>query len=433
MARLDCIWILAAMLCMFAPALRAAELTVADFDFGPPLGSEGASIEKVGPDDFRITLGHAPEHPGWANHLQFRILRNAKGKALHLTVEFKGETQYAFSGNFHSWSYDGINWQAKPFSSTKTTKTGEDTRDRVCELQFEPFEQDTVWFGFQVPISCEQAQALTERWEQHPAVTVHDLGRSLEGRPLQRITITSPENDPPPERRWVHYVANQHPGEPNSMWRMVGMIEWLLSDAGSDARRRSIFHFVLMQSPDGVAHGWHRTNRHGLDMNRTYSPGGANPEQGYEPFIFQRDLESIMASSCPARSIWSMHTWPGAADPNISLSPADREVLGPPELLAEELKRLDPEHKVVKPLKVDERNLRWRTTPWTPADNDDDARGGRASWSSGPRSQFGVTAALCEGGGDLRTKEENVASGRVLVQALVAYYRGLKADTASAE
>ena len=55
--------------------------------------------------------GPTTKHPGWANHLQFMITRNAKGNDLRIRAVFAGETGYGFTGNFSSWSYDGNEWQ----------------------------------------------------------------------------------------------------------------------------------------------------------------------------------------------------------------------------------------------------------------------------------------------------------------------------------
>ena len=54
------------------------------------MGSDGAKIEKLGENHFKISLGHAPEHPTWCNMLYFRIVRNAKGCKLRVDVEFTG-------------------------------------------------------------------------------------------------------------------------------------------------------------------------------------------------------------------------------------------------------------------------------------------------------------------------------------------------------
>jgi hypothetical protein len=399
-----------------------AELSVNDFSFDAPLGSQGARIERIEKNHFKVTLGHAPGHPNWPNHLQFRILRNAKGNDLTLTVVFvsQGKWQYGFTGNHSSWSYDGKNWVHKGWGRLINE---DDTHTTV--LTFPPFEQDTVWFGWQVPMTYEDQVELIEGWQKHPAVKVHVLGKSLQGRDLYRIEIREPESPYPPEQRWVHYFANQHPGETNSMWRMAGMVDWLLSEEGANARQRLICHFVLMMSPDGVANGWHRVNLQGVDMNRSYSRQGANKGQAHEVYIFQKDLEGIMLSDCAATTIWSMHVWPGPADPIITPGPEIDNVIGPATEFAELLERCDPEHKLVKKLRI-RGKLRPRSTRWAPPPPDRLPEGGTGTWSGGPGQQFGVTNLLCEGGAGLHTKEENIDSGVVLIKALADYYRGTK-------
>jgi hypothetical protein len=407
---------------------QAGELAVEDFQFDGPLGSQGAKIEKVGPNDFKITLGAGPNQPGWPNHLQFQILRHAKGNGLHITARSVGGTGYGFTENFSSWSYDGNDW--RPIDWTKLTKTvGEgNVAIRSAELTFPPFEQDTAWFGWQVPMTYEQQVAMIESWKKDPAVTVHLVGQSLGKRNLYRVEITDPNSPYPRPQRWVHYVANQHPGEFNSMWRIVGMVNWLLSDEGADARKRFICHFNVMMSPDGVAAGWHRTNAEGIDMNRSYSRNGADPRQGHEPYLWQKDLESIMASDSPATTIWSMHTWPGAADPSMTPGPETDNLIGPATQLADILTRLDPNHELVKPLKIRSR-MKPRSKAWAPTQPGGpelEFRGG-GEWNSGPGAQFGVTNVLCEGGADLYTKKQNLDCGGVIMKALAEYYRGTKA------
>ena len=57
-----------------------------DFRFTGPFGSDGAKIEKIKENHFKVALGHAPEHPTWCNMLQFEICRHAKGNRLQLEV-----------------------------------------------------------------------------------------------------------------------------------------------------------------------------------------------------------------------------------------------------------------------------------------------------------------------------------------------------------
>ncbi len=86
------------------------ELSVDDFTFEGPLGSAGTTIRKMGGNHFKVTLGHAPQHPEWCNKLQFTIQQHAKGNALRLGVHFPGGQGMWLNEYFHSYSYDGKHW-----------------------------------------------------------------------------------------------------------------------------------------------------------------------------------------------------------------------------------------------------------------------------------------------------------------------------------
>ena len=392
--------LIAVLLSLSSLGSRAAELRVEDFRFDGPLGSEGARIERLGANHFCITLSHAPQHPEWANNCQFQIVQNAKGNQLRLDVKFDhAKPRMLFDEYFHSWSYDGRQWQP--------IRWEEKSNGKQNRLLFPAFEQDRVLFGLQVPMSHEDATELLIAWARHPHVVLHDLGESLGGRKLQRLEITDPGSPHPREKRWVHYFANQHPGEHNSQWRMVGMIQWLLGENGADCRRRSICHFVLMMSPDGPSKGWYRVNAQGVDMNRSYRVEGADAnDQAHEACVFQKDLESLMASSAPVTDIWSMHTWGGVVDPLLTPGPEIGTSLGPKEQFREILAKHDPQG-LIKPLQFCEDR-------------------GATTWSGGPGRQFKITAVLCEGAGAILTKQENLQSGESIIRAIAAYYRGLR-------
>jgi len=82
-------------------------------------------------------------------------------------------------------------------------------------------------------MAYEDLAEMLDGWAKHPHAKVQVVGQSLGNRNLYRLEITDPESTHPRKPRWVHYFANQHPGEFNSMWRMVGMIQWLLGDEGA--------------------------------------------------------------------------------------------------------------------------------------------------------------------------------------------------------
>ncbi len=390
------------MLTLCHASACAGELAVRDFSFEGILGSQGTGIERVEKNHFKVTLGHAPEHTDWNNKLQFTIRRNAKGNSLRLDVVFNGGDAYIFNEYFHSWSYDGKNWTPIQWERhSKDSKLGD-------SLLFPEFTQDTVYVGHQVPMSYEDMVELTRQWERSSFVTVRTLGQSLGKRNLYRLTVTDPESPVAESRRWVHYFSNQHPGEHNSQWRMAGAIDWLLSDEAADARRRSINHFVLMMSPDAPSQGWYRVNAQGVDMNRSYFPGGSDPEkQAHEAYIYQKDLEALMRSDMPVTDLWSMHTWGGIVEPICVPGPEMGTVTGSWTDLKNLIERHDSRN-LIKPLSIG------------------DASQLPNSWNSGPHLQFGITTFLCEGGGGLYTKQEHLDSGVVLIRGLMDYYKGTK-------
>lgn len=387
--------------CSASPDVRT--LSVDDFSFDGPLGSQGATIEEVGSNHFRVHLGHAPEQPGWPNKLNARILRNARGNQLRLDVVFPQGTNYSFNEYHQSFSYDGQHWFPIGWERGYVESPLEDT------LRFPPFTADEVFVGTQVPMSREDAVALIDGWRQSPFVQVHEVGTTLGGRPMYRVEITDGNSPHPRERRWVHYFANQHPGEHNSQWRMAGLVEWVLSDAAREFRQRHIVHIVMMMSPDAPSNGWYRVNAQGVDMNRSYRSAGADAsEQAHEAYLWQRDFEDLMASDARVTTVWAMHTWPGVVDPRITPGPEMGTTLGPWTDFRDVLTKHD-RLRLIRTLE----------------DAGDSTYGG-TTWTAGPHTQFGITAILCEGGALLQTRQLNEMSGRVIIRAIEEYYSGLR-------
>jgi hypothetical protein len=350
--------------------------------------------------------------------VQFRILRNARGNALRLDVTFDHEKPvYLFNDYFLSYSSDGRSWQPLAWESRKVKKaTGKSgARARTDTLLFPVLGEDTLVVGHQVPLSYDDLTSHVRALSQSPFVRKHVVGRSLEGRELVRLEVTDPESPHPRAQRWVHYFANQHPGEHNSQWRMLGMLRWLVSDEAADFRRRNIAHFILISSPDAPGHGWYRVNAQGVDMNRSFVLTGADAAaQPHESYLLERDLETLMASEAPVTAVWSMHTWGGLVEPLVNPGPDLREgsPAGSWTALRDEIERFD-RRDLIKPLKLDER------VPVTSGPNGH-------TWSVGPHRRWGITGILCEGGGSIFTESDNRESGESLIRGIAATYRGLR-------
>lgn len=373
--------------------LRGAELTVEDFSFEGPLGSPGTTVTELGPNHFRVSLPRAPKHPEWSQMLRF-TLKHAKGNTLRL------DNGPAGVRCFGSYSYDGKTWH--PVEKATLTENGK----KVSTILFPEFAEDTVYFGEEIPMSYEDMVGMIELWKEHPAVSVHPVGKSCGGRTIWRVTITDRDSPIPETKRRVHHVVNQHCYEFNAMWRIVGMIEWFLSDDATEARKKHIGHFIVMMNVDGPSSGFARVNSQGVDMNRGYSSTGADAEkQPTESYIVQKDMEQIDAKT-PITTTWSMHTWAG---PKVDLL-----VRPGPEMQADKLGSWKEFQSLVFKNSKDH-----QFNPFTHLTS----KPSLTHWCSGTHVEFGCTAFCCEGGGEMRTIAENKQVGKTLMKSLTEFYR----------
>lgn len=93
------------------------------------------------------------------------------------------------------------------------------------------------------------------------------------------VLLTAGNAAPSAPRLWV--TAQQHPGEHMAGWFVEGLVDRLL--AGDDAVKalldRALLCVVPSMNPSGVRAGNHRTNAHGVDLNREWeAPGDGAPE-----------------------------------------------------------------------------------------------------------------------------------------------------------
>lgn len=389
------------------------QLSVEDITFEGEYGSKGATIEKAGENHFRIALSHVPGHPDWACTFQCVIAGNARGNAPRFDVLFKNNEDaypYPFDEYFVSYSYDNETWHSVMWE--KNADTGyPKPRGRENTLHFPAFKENVVYIGGQVPMSHEVMMKRIAMWQAHEHVRVQSIGKSAEGRDIPRVTIENASSSVPREKKWVFHLSTQHPMEGNAKWRLAGMVDYYLSDEAREFRTRSILYAVPMMAPDGAAHGWHRVNSAGVDMNRAYRAEGANEqEQSQEAYVNQKDFEALMASDARITALFSLHTWPGAVEPVLKGAGPEMGTTIPSwTVLRDTLARSAPS-SMMKP-------LAFRETA-------DDA--GANNWSGTPHARYGISLFLVEGGGALYTKGENIESGRALMRAIADYYTGTR-------
>lgn len=406
---------------------EAPPLTAADFTIDYQFGSRNSRVEQVGENHFAFHRGKSLEGDNRTSAPQFEIHRGIRGRQVTIDIHGLGAPSWG-SGersqhNMHlAYSLDGRTWTPVLQEVIRVDEEGRrlspDASEgkQVSRVVLGPFDSDSLYFGWQIPLSHELAEKLYREWASDPRtarlVTVNELGKSIGGRTLYRLEITDPESDVPRADRWVHWVSSAHPHEGKARWRVAGLIDWLLSadPAAADSRRRSIWHVTIMMNPDGVDHGFTRVNMQNIDMNRAYRVAGSHPSQAHEGFIYQREIERIMASGEPLITFTDMHVWGGRVEAMIHLGPefgSGPGKIGEWTALRETIKRQDPKGLY--------KDLATRN-------------GGATVWDGGVFRQFGITSSLVEGGGLIDSQADNIEAGRVYGRAYSKFYRGTKRD-----
>ncbi|CAN5238236.1 M14-type cytosolic carboxypeptidase [soil metagenome] len=125
---------------------------------------------------------------------------------------------------------------------------------------------DTLWFAYFAPYDLARHQRLMTRADASDATTVREIGRSVDGRCIETISIGTG-----PRQVWI--LGRQHSGETMASWWMEGALDALLDPADAMAKallKTARLHIVPIVNIDGAARGHLRGNAAGLDLNRQW-------------------------------------------------------------------------------------------------------------------------------------------------------------------
>jgi len=232
----------------------------ADFDAG--------NIEVQSLDGARAELTIRKDHKSdFYQWFYFRV-DGAAGRALELNITNCTGAAYPLGWPDYRAcvSDDNVDWRRA------------DTRyaDGTLTIRHTP-AGDMAWFAYFAPYSSDRHQALVNRIAGQAGVTHRLLGRTLDGRPLDLLTLGNG-----PKQVWLY--ARQHPGETMAEWWMEGALDFLVSDdaAARKLRDAATLHVVPNMNPDGSARGHLRTNAAGKNLNREW----ADPTMDFSPVVF---------------------------------------------------------------------------------------------------------------------------------------------------
>jgi len=182
-------------------------------------------------------------------------------------------------------------WERMPQSAVYYYRSPRHDRQYVLSFPF-CFERadETYYFAYSYPYTYTYLQRYLHSLDikQMPYYRRECIGRTVQDRRLDLITITSPANmaldaavtsenvDPAAaggQPRPVFVISSRvHPGESPASLLMHGLLAFLTSShpRAVALRERAIIKLVPMLNPDGVFLGNYRCNSLGLDLNRLW-------------------------------------------------------------------------------------------------------------------------------------------------------------------
>ena len=149
-------------------------------------------------------------------------LAGVRGQELTLRITNCGDSAYPMG-----WP----GYQARISTDRENWLLAETSYDNgVLTIRHTP-DTDLLWVAYFAPYSMERHHDLVASLAELDEVTYRNLGDSLDGQPIDCLTIGEG-----PLTVWLY--ARQHPGESMAEWWMEGALEWLTSPAADDVKAK---------------------------------------------------------------------------------------------------------------------------------------------------------------------------------------------------
>ena len=153
-------------------------------------------------------------------------------------------------------------------------------------------EERGCYFSYFEPYEFERHLDLVDRCGGATGAAVSVIGRSLEGRSIEMITVGTGSLN-----CWIQ--CRQHPGETQAEWFAEGLLERLCGLAGDGSvdglthKALSAFTFRIIPNvnPDGSAHGYLRCNAGGQNLNREWCDSKTLGGEVYKAPTLERSPE----------------------------------------------------------------------------------------------------------------------------------------------
>lgn len=233
---------------------------------------DSGSIEVIDSKDInniqlKLTTDNADKTMQW---FHFRCHSKA---GLNHTINIVNAGESSFSRAWDNYqtmaSYDQVNWFRVPTQFI----------DNQLVINFTP-KSDVISYAYFTPYDHARQQAYTKQVQQFTHCQHTQLAKTFDNNAIELFTIGTPDVG----KKVVWIIARQHPGETMAQWFSEGVINQLLSQNSISQQllEKAVFYIVPNMNPDGSIRGNHRTNSHGINLNRQWH----NPSKTLCPEVY---------------------------------------------------------------------------------------------------------------------------------------------------
>jgi murein tripeptide amidase MpaA len=207
------------------------------------------------------------------NTMQWFHFRCHTNAGLNHTIRILNAGKSSFSKAWKNYqamaSYDHINWFRVPTQFI----------NNQLEINFTPTE-DEISYAYFTPYDYARQQAFIKQVKQFEQCHHTILTHTHDNNSIDLLTMGEPAQG----KKAIWIIARQHPGETMAQWFTEGLINKLLSQDSSSYQllEKAVFYIVPNMNPDGSIKGNHRTNSHGINLNRQWQ----NPSKTLCPEVY---------------------------------------------------------------------------------------------------------------------------------------------------